>query len=356
MSLVTRNVFIDTEFFVKANLDFNSKTIKSFEELCRNDEFRHISTTIVVKEVERKIIEHIQEALKGINNFRRKAVILKEYEDDNIKNLFCEINETDIQEKALSAFNGFMENSNTTIVDMSKVDLNEVIDMYFDKKSPFSAKKPNEFRDAFTLLAIRSALGDNEKIYVVSEDPDLKGYCEDNDNFIIIGALNLLLDDYNKPNDERTGFIERFLESKNEEIIQKLTEELETAEAYNSSTWEDSEIDSFEITNISEFEPKIIHLDDESCQITFDVTVSFNVTASGPDTANGYYDKEDGKFYTFDTVSNHEEEEKDFTVELELFFEIDEGQFINDEFNLHINGLDAGIEFCVDENSWEDYR
>lgn len=224
------------------------------------------------------------------------------------------------------------------------------------KKSPFSAKKPNEFRDAFTLLAIRSALGDNEKIYVVSEDPDLKGYCEDNDNFIIIGALNLLLDDYNKHNDERTGFIERFLESKHEEIIQKLTEELETAEAYNSSTWEDSEIDSFEITNISEFEPKIIHLDDESCQITFDVTVSFNVTASGPDTANGYYDKEDGKFYTFDTVSNHEEEEKDFTVELELFFEIDEGQFINDEFNLHINGLDAGIEFCVDENSWEDYR
>ncbi|MGE1447071.1 hypothetical protein ACMFD5_13065 [Enterobacter hormaechei] len=97
-------------------------------------------------------------------------------------------------------------------------------------------------------------------------------------------------------------------------------------------------------------------MDDESCQITFDVTVSFNVTASGPDTANGYYDKEDGKFYTFDTVSNHEEEEKDFTVELELFFEIDEGQFINDEFNLHINGLDAGIEFCVDENSWEDYR
>lgn len=34
MPLVTRNIFIDTEFFVKANLDFNSRTIKSFEELC----------------------------------------------------------------------------------------------------------------------------------------------------------------------------------------------------------------------------------------------------------------------------------------------------------------------------------
>ncbi|HCI6475703.1 TPA: DUF4935 domain-containing protein, partial [Klebsiella quasipneumoniae subsp. quasipneumoniae] len=149
MPLVTRNIFIDTEFFVKANLDFNSRTIKSFEELCEKNEFKHITSTIVVKEVERKVIEHIREALKGINNFRRKAVVLKEYDDDNIKNLFSEINETEIEQKALIAFNGFIETSKATILDMSEVDLNEVIDMYFDKVSPFSAKKPNEFRDAF---------------------------------------------------------------------------------------------------------------------------------------------------------------------------------------------------------------
>ena len=356
MPLVTRNVFIDTEFFVKANLDFNSITIKSFEELCEKNEFRHITSTIVVKEVERKVTEQIKEALNGIKNFRRKAAVLKEYDDDNIRNLFSEINEADIQEKALSAFNSFIEASKATIVDMSEVDLNEVIDMYFNKASPFSAKKPNEFRDAFTLLAIRSALRNDEKIYVISQDPDLKNFCEENDKFVIMEALSILLDNFNKHNDERTDFIERFLELKNKEIIKRLKEELESSEAYNHSTWEDSEIDSFEVMDIGEFEPRIIHLDDESCQITFDVTVKFSVEASGPDTANGYYDKEDGVLYTFDSTSNQEEEEKEFSVELDLSFEIDEDRFINDEFSLYIKGLGSGIEFGVEENSWEDYR
>jgi len=202
MSLVTRNVFIDTEFFVKANLDFNSRTVKSFEELCVKNEFRHIISTIVVKEIERKITEQIKDALKGINNFRRKAVVLKGYDDNNIRNLFGEINEDDIQDKALSALYDFIETSQATVVDMSAVDLNEVVNMYFDKTPPFSAKKPNEFRDAFTLLAIRSALKEHEKVYVVSDDPDLKIFCEANDKFVIIETLSALLDIYNKHNDK----------------------------------------------------------------------------------------------------------------------------------------------------------
>lgn len=356
MPLVTRNVFIDTEFFVKANLDFNSRTIKSFEELCEKNEFRHIISTIVVKEIERKITEQIKDALKGINNFRRKAVVLKGYDDNNIRNLFDEINEDDIQNKALSALYDFIETSQATIVDMSAVDLNEVVNMFFDKTPPFSAKKPNEFRDAFTLLAIRSALKEHEKVYVVSDDTDLKSFCDANERFVIIETLSALLDIYNKYNDKRTEFIEKFLELKKSEISQRLKEELESADAYNLSSWEDSEIDSFEVINIYDFKPRIIHLDDESCEITFDVTVNFSVQANGPDTANGYYDKEDGVLHTFDSTSNKEEEEKDFSVELNLSFEINGNEFISDNFDLYIRGLSAGIEFGIEENSWEDYR
>jgi hypothetical protein len=353
MPLITRNVFIDTEFFVKANLDFNSRTIKSFEELCETSEFRHITSTIVVKEVKRKIIEQIKEALKGIKNFRRKAAVLKEYDDDNIRNLFVEINEDDIETKALTAFSDFLEISKATVVDMAKVNLNEVIDMYFDQTSPFSARKPNEFRDAFTLLAIRSALRVNEKVYVVSEDPDHKSFCETNDGFVNVETLSALLDIYNKHDNQRAQFIEQFLERKKDDIIQKIKEKLQTAEGYNVSTWDDSEVDSFEVIEIEDFEPKIIHLDDESCQITFDVTVQFRVEATGPNTETGHYDKEDGVLYTFESTRNEEEEEKEFSVELDLSFEIDEEGLINDEFNLYIKGLSAGIEFNVEETTWE---
>ncbi|EPN3617579.1 PIN domain-containing protein [Cronobacter turicensis] len=356
MPLLTRNVFIDTEFFVKANLDFNSRTIQSFQDLCEKDELKHITSTIVVKEVNRKIKEQIKEALKGIKNFRRKAVVLKDYEDDNIKNLFDEINEDNVVQKALEAFEGFLETSKTDILDMTGVSLDEVIEMHFNQISPFSAKKPNEFRDAFTLLAIRSALRAGEQIYIVSDDPDHKEFCAANDNFVNVETLSELLDIYNKHNDERTNFIEQFLDSKKAEITNQLKVTLEEAEAYNSSTWEDAEVDEFNVVELENYEPQIIHLDDEHCQIVFDVTAKFMVTVSGPDTANGYYDKEDGVLHTFDSVTNQEEQVKDFTVEMDLTFERDGENFINDEYDLHVKGLSQGIEFDIEETSYEDYR
>lgn len=356
MPLVTRNVFIDTQFFVRANLDFNSRSIKHFEELCSKSELNHLTSTIVVKEVRRKIVDQIQEALKGIKNFRRKAAVLKEHEDENIKKLFTEINENLLEERALKAFEDFIEESNSNVVTMDGVDGNEIIDMFFNYISPFSAQKPNEFRDAFSLLSIRSALNTHEKVYVISADPDHIAFCDANERFISVETLSELLDIYNKHNDERTNFIERFLEIKKEEITRQIKSQLEEAEAYNSSTWEDAEIDSFEVVEIEEFEPQIIYLDDESCQITFDVTAKFLVDVSGPDTANGHYDKEDGTLYTFGSTDRQEEEEKTFSVELDLSFEEDEGEFINDEFHLRINGLGGGIEFSVEETPWEDPR
>ncbi|WP_236215107.1 PIN domain-containing protein [Metapseudomonas otitidis] len=356
MPLITRNVFIDTEFFVKASLDFHSRTIKSFEDLCADSELNHITSTIVVNEVKRKIIESIKDALKGINNFRRKAAILKEYEDESIKSLFVEIDGADLEAKALKAFDDFIDASNASVVDMRGVDGNEIIDMFFNQKSPFSPQKPNEFRDAFSLLAIRSALQGQEKIYVVSADPDHKEFCSSNDRFISIETLSALLDIYNKHNDQRSQFVEEFLLRKKNEIKKSIQEKLEEADAYNSSTWEDAEIDEFSVIEIADFDPEIIHLDDESCQITFDVEVKFLVSASGPDYVNGHYDREDDVIYTFDTSNREEEETKEFSVELDLFFEAGAEKFINEEFELSIRGISSGIEFSVEETPWEDPR
>lgn len=48
---------------------------------------------------------------------------------------------------------------------------------------------------------------------------------------------------------------------------------------------------------------------------------------NGPDTVKGHYDKEDGVLYTFDNVEHQEEQEHDFSVELDVAFESDEGKF-----------------------------
>ncbi|RMM57084.1 hypothetical protein ALP96_03884 [Pseudomonas savastanoi pv. glycinea] len=355
MPLVTTNVFIDTEFYVKAEMDFESQTFKSFEELCQKGELIHITNTVVEQEVKKKILESIKEGLKNLENFKKRAGFLRN--DDELAGIiFPELTEEELKKKGYDDFQEFLESSNATILDMSKVNPNEILDMFFKQIRPFGAKKQTEFRDAFSLLSIRSALKRGEKIYVISADPDHRAFCQGNDQFISVDTLSAMLDICYKHIDARSEFVEKFLQDKNDAIRAEIRSLLNDADGYNSSTWEDAELDHFEVVEIEDFEPQITHLDAESCLINFDVTVKFKVEISGPDTANSYYDKEDDVLHIFDSSERVEEEEHNFEVEIALAFESDEGEFINEEFNLSIVGLHKGIEFAVEEYPYEDPR
>ncbi|MFQ2527558.1 PIN domain-containing protein [Aeromonas caviae] len=356
MLLQTRNVFVDTEFFVKAGLDFSSKTLESFKEVCGDGELNHLTSTIVIREVKRKISEHIDEALNGVNAFRRKARILINSKDDVIKNLFSPFDQKEIKNHAIQVFDDFLKESNTTIVDLMKVDGNEIVDMYFEQKPPFQGgKKKNEFPDAFTLLAIRSNLNTHEEIYVVSEDKDLIAFCDENPRFIKVDSLSKLLDLYNSHDEDRSKFIKDYIEEHEINIKQAIKEQIEDADAYNASTWEDAEVDEFSIIDVSDFEPSIIHIDDESCQIVCDIEVRYQVSVTGPDYVNGHYDREDGVTYTFESTTQEEVGELYFTVEIDLYYEIDGGRFTIQSMDVNVQGLQGGIEFSVEETNFENY-
>ncbi|WP_248749637.1 PIN domain-containing protein [Pseudomonas sp. MWU15-20650] len=357
MPLQTRNVFVDTEFFVKAGLDFSSKTLESFKEICGAGELNHLTSTIVVREVKRKIGEHIGDAINGVNAFRRKAKILTNSNDEVIKNLFVPFDQKEIEKHAIQVFDDFLDDSNTTVVDLSKVDGNEIVEMYFDQQPPFQGgKKKNEFPDAFTLLAVRGALKVREEIYVVSEDKDLITFCEENPRFIQIESLSKLLDLYNSHDEDRSKFIKEYIEEHEEEIKQTIKSLIEDADAYNSSTWEDAEVDEFSILGVGDFDPSIIHIDDENCQIVCDVEVNYRVSVTGPDYANGRYDREDDVIYTFEDTTQIEDGKLEFTVEIDLSYEVDDGEFTIQGMDISVQGLSGGIEFSVEETPYEDYR
>lgn len=357
MALLTKNVFIDTQFFVTAELDFTSGSITSFEELCQKGELVHITNTVVVQEVKKKILEFIKEGLKGIENFQKRAGFIRA-DKELAKQVFSVISEEKLNDKGVADFEAFLKATRAKILDMKKVDPDEILDMFFKQKRPFgAAKKQNEFRDAFSLISLRQELKDGERIYVVSNDADHKAFCASNDRFISIENLNALLDIcYKHIEVKKSEFIEKFLAENKQAIIQELKSQLESADGYNTSTWEDAELEEFCVSEIGDFDTEITHVDDVSCRVNFDVSVKFIATVIGPDAVNGHYDKEDGVLYTFDNVEREEEEEHEFSVELDISFESDEGEFINPQFDLTVVGLHKGIEFGVEETPYEDPR
>ena len=356
MPLYTRNVFIDTEPFVKAGLDFSSKTIESFKWLCSEGELKNITSTIVVKELQRKISEQIREAVGGVSDFRRKAKALKSSNNQVVKNLFEELDEKLIEDEALQLFSDFLSASKAKVVDLRKVDANEVMNMYFERKPPFiNEKKKNEFRDAFSLLAINSAIHEGEKVYVISADADHIAYCRENPKFISVDSLSKFLDIYNAHTDNRTQFIKGFLDEQVDEIKKEIKAQIESAEAYNDSGWEHSEVDGFSIEDVEDFDPEIVYIDDEECQVVFDVKVSYVVSVTGPDYANGTYDKEDGVTYTFDDATRVEHGDREFAVEVYISYEAGRGDFVNKDMQVSVKDISGGIDFCVEENSSDYY-
>lgn len=351
--LQTNKVFIDTQCYVKAGLHFEGAAFEAFYELCTQGDVTLITTSVVEREVKCKIDDSIKDALQAVQTIQRKARIIKNIDGGPLQHFFRPLEIDGVYDSAMQAFSDFLEDCNAEYAPLNSIDIEAILNCYFDKKPPFGdGKKKSEFPDAISLNAVEKYL-DGSAVYVISEDEDLKSFCEGKDGFYQIDTLDKFLDIYNSHENSLALAINRHISDNMQEIKALLEEKLNDADAYNSSTWEDSELEEFKVLEISEFEPSIISIDGESCVVTFDVTVSFEVTVSGPDFTNGYWDSEDKVLIPMGSARNVVVEALDFSIEMSMDFEIDGDNIVNVEDDIQINDLSRGIEFSVEENNFD---
>lgn len=122
-------------------------------------------------------------------------------------------------------------------------------------------------------MSLDTYLEDEEKLYVISDDKDLKAYCAGNERLIAVDSLEKLLDIYNLHTNARTEKIKQFIESKKDEIKEQVFEYISGSDVYNSSSWEDAEVDSFSVSEVGDFEINVVHVSDEECQLALDLTI-----------------------------------------------------------------------------------
>lgn len=355
--LETRKVFIDTQSFVKAGLHFDSLAFKSFRKYCEANELSHVSTSVVEREVKAKIESSVKDAISAIKTFRRKARLLSSLDDEKIKGFFEEIPDEDIYQKSGEVFDDFMNACSTAIVEANTIDTEELLSLYFNREAPFGdGKKKSEFPDAISVLSLKSYLQDDEKIYVISEDGDLKAYCDGDPSFISVESLDKLLDIYTTHTSVRHEQVKQYFIANEAAIKTKITEFLEDCDVYNFSNWEDAEVDDgLSVLNLGDIDPSVLYIDDEESQIIFDIDVEFEVTVTGPDFNNGIYDREEGRMFTFNSTSRTEVISTTFTVEIFLYYEFNDGVIENaEDDDLYITGTSSGIEVSVEEN-WHDW-
>ncbi|WP_295890936.1 PIN domain-containing protein [uncultured Vibrio sp.] len=344
-------VFIDTQYFVKSQFNFGSRAFISFRKLCSQSKVRYLMTSVVEREVEAKIAVSIKEALSSLKSFSKKASILSTIDDPHLSSLFINVPESEVYQKASAVFHKYNKECQYEYVESDQVDPEELLELYFENKPPFSEKKKKEFPDAISLLSLESHLEEGEKVFIISEDPDMKSYCAANsERFVSMPSLERFLGHYNEQKSTRTERIKSYI-TDNPFMVEKLILDfISDREVYNNSTWEDAEVDEYKIESYSDFELNVIEMNDIECLFSFDIDVILNVSVTGPDFVNGFFDKEDSHTYTLGNTTRNESVTLKFECELEMSYDYHSGELKDVELgNLYVQHFGSGIEISVEE-------
>lgn len=173
-------VTLDTNIFDSNKLDFSKdSTLSLLINYVETGKIKIVLSNIVVKEVEKHIVrasEDICSAFRGLRKEVLKIVSKGLLEQMGVKTDLLLLDKEKYQEKSLDVWRKFLENLNPEILDLSLIDLNDIVDDYFDIKPPFESgeKKRKEFPDAFIANQIRKRFGKDEVIAIVCNDNGLK--------------------------------------------------------------------------------------------------------------------------------------------------------------------------------------
>jgi len=192
------DVFIDTQVYISEAYNFGAKgNLGYFSKQVLAGNATHITSDIVVGEVEKHIAKDVSEAISALNKAvdNRSFAIFR----DNKKYQLQKIDESEMVADAISIFHSYLSDTKAFRLDTGTIDLSSVISDYFEARSPFGSKKDkkSEFPDAFNISMLRKYAEYNAPVIVVTGDRDFA----EAENVFCFKTLGELLDAINSQNE-----------------------------------------------------------------------------------------------------------------------------------------------------------
>lgn len=212
------HVFIDTQIYINESYNFNTRgNLGYLRKHIRDGKVHHLSSEVVVGEVERHIKKDVSEAIGSFNKVvdDRRLAIFRDKKYRQLQQLDEEIMVTE----AVSIFHTYLSETKAFMLSIDTIDLPSVISDYFEAKAPFGIKKDkkSEFPDAFNLSMLRKYAAHNRPVIVVSGDGDFS----DEKDIFCFKTLGELLDAINSQN-EITDKVKEYVKHKRKYIFDEV--------------------------------------------------------------------------------------------------------------------------------------
>jgi hypothetical protein len=212
MSLPTA-VFLDTSVLAGQQYNFASTALSTFIPLAKTHSLKLLLPEPTESEIVRQIRERSREALKALEDARRRAPFLSKWKHFPPK-ATSYMTDWEVMRIATAEWQEFLKNFNLVKLDYSAVNLKTVMHWYDRVTPPFrEGKKRKEFPDAFAIAIVEAhARKTGDTIAVVSEDTDIKLACDRFSSLLYFKSLpaltELLLSDSAKLDSIRKSILD----------------------------------------------------------------------------------------------------------------------------------------------------
>lgn len=356
------NVTIDTNVFDSCKYDLSeNSTLRILSNYVKDNKVKVYLSNIVIREAKAHLKKQAIGLYSKIRNNRKEMLDIAD-EDlisvSGLKDYILIPEKQDIIDKTWNRFNDFINSLKPIIFDNSEIDLDEIIDDYFDFNAPFeqSKEKRKEFPDAFIAKQIRSNFPE-ENSYIISNDKGFKDACSKDKQFVFLGKLGDL---YNKISEQDANYslaisIENELSEKINDAIRNSIIRYENITVYGLSFDRKgvaSGHDYYETTlnsikNVSHDVHIVDAIDENEAIITLNCSANIKMDCYYMDYNNAIWDSEEKVYIDIDSKHIVEKHKARFAVRLQL-------NLINKDFSLYDISIILGGDTIKDRYDVDD--
>lgn len=350
-------IFLDANIYINTRYSFENWHMKKFSELIVNDGLILLSCSTCIGEVEKHIKMDLEGAVKELNKVLKRgefAAIRNEY---LYKDRLAKLDEQSTIEFVVQKFHNFLDKNHVECFSLRGIDIEEIMQDYFEMRAPFENQKPNEFKDAIMIKALKKYQKElREKIVVVSLDNGFRQAFSGNNNFIIFEKLVDFIQYQQRTDSIQEAFTEYFANGMECESIQDELDKLIRTIMYSFDEREEFEIIDLENDDIK-YEFNYVEVDrDERARVFLTVDFCIRIKSTYLDINSSFYDKAEEEYIVknyIETEEIHQFEHEiilDFTCkEIERNIELEETKYELMFVGINDNTYDISIDLSEDD-------
>lgn len=281
-------VLIDTSAYEEQRLSFQGDIFDSLIRLSDENKITIIGCNVLRREIE----SHVREKIAiSVNRIKKVSADFDRLTKDDLGEVTRMLVDTQILKDRIfnerkARIDNFFSTVNYEEIDLSKVNINSVLDDYFSFKPPFGAgKKKHEFPDAFVLNGFldyyRKRLAST---CIVSADGDWRSFIEKHPDVRMFDKITEFIDFIHSSYDkEFTESLKQVLVEHDAKIIEEIKNEISDYKFEVDDTWINAELEMVSdsvIVRVTDY--NVISIEPESAQIeaTAEIYVELTLWAS----------------------------------------------------------------------------